>query len=184
MATIPWNTVSERVGPSLVTPRRRAKLRKSSSVKGRLVSTAVTLMVLALVLRFLPARTRNAQAHEAAAAVQTAPVDLHFSDVQLSMAPDGEALYLDGLVTNVGKGNVSGATAEVEFRDAQGRVVGRLQEPLVGMAHGGTDLVQNEFVRNPITPKEIRFFRIAVERVPAAWNHEVPALKVVAVETP
>ncbi len=181
MATNPRNTLSERAGPSLVSSRRRMKLRKSGSVKGRLVSTAVALMVLALVLRFLPPGTRNAQAHETRVTVSAVPGDLQFSDVQFSQAPGGEALYLDGLVTNTGKAAVSGATAEVDFRDAQGRVVASVQEPLVGMAHGGTDLVHNEFSRNPILAKEMRFFRVAVEQVPAAWNHEVPALKIVAV---
>jgi len=49
------------------------------------------------------------------------------------------------------------------------------------MAHGGTDLIRDEFARNPISPNEVRFFRVAVEQVPANWNHEVPALKIVAV---
>lgn len=181
MATNPRNTLSERVGPSLVSPRRRVKMRKSGSVKRRLLSTVVTLTVLVLVLRYLPPGTRNAQAHEARATVKTAPADLKFSNLQLSTAPGGEALYLDGLVTNSGPGAVSGAMAEVNFLDTQGRVVASVQKPLVGMAHGGTDLVNDEFSRNPITAKEMRFFRVAVEQIPAEWNHEVPALKIVAV---
>lgn len=116
------------------------------------------------------------------ATVQAAPGDLQFSDVQLSKAPGGEALYLDGLVTNMGNAAVRGAIAEVDFLDTQGQVVASLQKPLVGMAHGGTDLVQNEFSRNPITSKQMRFFRVAVEQVPPAWNHEPPVLKIVAVD--
>jgi hypothetical protein len=50
------------------------------------------------------------------------------------------------------------------------------------MAHGGTDLVRNEFSRNPIQPNEMRFFRVAVEQVPPTWNHEVPELKIVEVK--
>lgn len=116
------------------------------------------------------------------ASVQAAPEDLQFSDVQLSKAPGGEALYLDGLVTNMGKAAVRGAIAEVDFLDARGQIVASEQKPLVGMAHGGTDLVQNEFSRNPIASREMRFFRVAVEQVPPAWNHEVPSLKIVAVD--
>ncbi len=180
MATNPRNTVSERVGPALLSSRRRVKLRRSGSVRGRLLSTTVALMVLVLVLRYLPPRGRNAKT-QVAAAVQAAPEDLHFSDVQLSKAPGGEALYLDGLVTNMGKTAVRGAIAEVDFLDAQGHVVASVQKPLAGMAHGGTDLVQNEFSRNPITSQQMRFFRVAVEEIPPAWNHELPALKIVAV---
>ncbi len=181
MATNPRTTVGERVRPTLVSPRRRVKLRKSGSVTGRLLTTAIALAVLALVLRYLPPGGRNAQAHEPRAAVNTVPEDLQFSDVQLSKAPGGEVLYLDGLVTNLGKAAVSGATAEVNFLNSQGQVIASVQKPLVGMAHGGTDLVQDEFSRNPITSKQMRFFRVAVEPVPSAWNHELPTLKIVAV---
>ena len=76
---------------------------------------------------------------------------------------------------------MSAATAEVDFYDAHGATVASVQKPLVGMAHGGTDLIRDEFDRNPIGSKEMRFFRIAVENVPPTWNHEVPELKLVAV---
>jgi hypothetical protein len=108
--------------------------------------------------------------------------DLHLSGVQISRAPDGTALYLDGIVMNDGNARVTGASAEIGFHDAQGHLIATVQKPLVGMAHGGTDLVRNEFARNPIPPKEMRFFRIAVEEVPPAWNHEPPQLTIVAVK--
>jgi len=50
------------------------------------------------------------------------------------------------------------------------------------MSHGGTDLVPNEFARNPIKPKGMRFFRIAVEDVPLTWNHELPELTIIDVK--
>ena len=146
-----------------------------------MVSTLIALVVLALVLRYLPQRTRNAQAHASVTTVTAAPSDLRFSDLQVSRAPGEEAVYVDGLIANHGNAVVSGATAEVEFRDAQGNVIGSVQKPLVGMAHGGTDLVRNEFAKNPITPNEMRSFRVAVEQTPAGWNREIPALRVVAV---
>lgn len=181
MATNPRSTISERTGPTLVAASRRVTQRKSSSLQRRLISTVIALMVLVLVLRYLPPGSRDAQAHVKPTAVQAAATDLHYSDVLMSKAPSGEALYLDGLVTNTGKAAVTGATAEVQFVDAQGQVIAGMQKPLVGMAHGGTDLIRDEFARNPISPNEVRFFRVAVEQVPANWNHEVPALKIVAV---
>jgi hypothetical protein len=148
-----------------------------------MASTAIALVVLALVLRFLPRGARNAQAHASTPTVAAAPSDLQFSNLQISSAPGGEPLYVDGLVTNAGRATLTGATAEVDFRDSQGNLVASVEKPLVGMAHGGTDLVRNEFARNPITPQEMRFFRVAVEKVPAAWNHEIPALRIVAVNS-
>jgi hypothetical protein len=116
--------------------------------------------------------------------VPAAVSDLHLSGVQISRAPDATALYLDGIVTNAGNGRVAAATAEVGFHDAQGRLIATVQKPLVGMSHGGTDLVDNEFARNPITPKEMRFFRISVpvEDLPPNWNHELPQLAIVDVK--
>ena len=181
MATNPRTTISERAQMTVMSPGRRTKQRQTNSLNRRLLSTAIALVVLGLVLRYLPSGTRNAQARTTQLAVQEAPSELHLSDLQTSEAPDGEAVYVDGLITNEGSGRVSAATAEVDFYDAHGAVVASVQEPLVGMAHGGTDLVRDEFARNPIGPKGMRFFRIAVENAPPTWNHEVPELKLVAV---
>jgi hypothetical protein len=60
--------------------------------------------------------------------------------------------------------------------------VADIRKPLAGMSKGGVGAVGNEFSRNPIGPQEVRFFRIAVENVPAAWNHEVPDLKILEVK--
>jgi hypothetical protein len=56
-----------------------------------------------------------------------------------------------------------------------------VQTPLVGVSHEGTDLVHDEFARNPIKPNEMRFFRVAVEEIPPTWNHEVHNLTIVEV---
>jgi hypothetical protein len=153
----------------------------------RILTTIAALLLLLVVLKFLPPVSKHSGVQ--AARSTTTPVipvasDLHVSDVQITQAPDGSAVYLDGLATNAGNGRVSGATADVGFHDAQGRLVATVHKPLVGMSHGGTDLVGNEFARNPITPKQMRFFRIAVpvEDVPPAWNHEVPELTIIDVK--
>jgi hypothetical protein len=184
MATNPRTTISDRAQLTVLSPGRRNQQRQSISLKGRLISTGIALVVLGLVLRYLPSQTRNAQARttQPPVAVQGAPGDLHFSGVQISEAPGGETVYVDGLVTNQGKAQVSGATAQVDFYDSRGTIVASVQKPLVGMAHGGTDLVKNEFARNPIGSNEMRFFRVAVENVPPAWNHEVPQLKIVEIK--
>ena len=181
--------MSERIGPVELTEKLRVRQNKPISMKGRLISTAIALVALVLVLRYLPPGVRNAQAQEQAAAramlLKAAhaapPQDLRYSDLVMSNAPGGEAFYLDGLVRNTGNGTVIDATAEVQFLDAQGRVIASVQKPLVGMARGGTDIIPNEFARNPITPNEVRFFRVVVEQQPPNWNHEVPKLKMVAV---
>jgi hypothetical protein len=185
MATNPRTTISERAQLTVLSPGRRTQQGQSNPLKRRLLSTGFALVVLALVLRYLPSQTRNAQARatQPPVVVQAAPEDLHFSGVQISegSVSNVDYVYVDGLITNDGKARVGGATAQVDFYDRTGVMVASVQKPLVGMAHGGTDLVKNEFARNPIGPNEMRFFRIAVDNVPPTWNHEVPRLKIVTV---
>ena len=185
MATHPQSSVSER--PELtVQSGRRGRTRPATSMKTRLVSTAIALIVLALMLRYLPAGNKNAQAKTpttTAAGVQATPADLRLASVQMSETVGGEALYLDGRVTNDGGARITGATAQVTFSDIHGQQVASLQKPVVGMSQGGVGVVRNEFSNNPIRPKETRFFRIAIDQIPPTWNHEVPELKIIEVKS-
>jgi hypothetical protein len=174
--------MSERSELKLVNRERSQKPKPSRSLIRRVISTIVALMVLAMVLRYLPPGSRNAQAQSATVPVEALTDDLQLGSLQMSQAIAGEALYLDGVVKNAGSFSVSGATLEVSFHDAQGKIAGSVQKPIMGMPHGGTDLVRNEFARNPIQPNEMRFFRVAVEQVPPTWNHEAPELKIVEVK--
>jgi hypothetical protein len=163
----------------------RKSKKKRVSTRARLISTFLALVALGVVLRFLPARTHNGTSTAQASMKQTpevAPADLQVSSVQMSEAVGGEALYLDGRVSNESKAGVKQAIAEVTFLDVQGRPVAQVQQPLAGLPKGGVGAVRGEFSQNPIGPNETRFFRVAVEQVPASWNHEVPELKIVAVK--
>jgi hypothetical protein len=148
------------------------------------VSTVLALIALVLVVRFLPPSGRVAQATAPAAHVAAAPTDLTLGEMQLNRPSGSEIVYLDGMITNSGKGVISGATAQVDFLDASGKLVASTEEPLVGMAQGGVGVVGNEFARHPVLPGEARFFRVAVKNAPPLWNHEVPHLKIVTVKSP
>ena len=148
----------------------------------RVLTTLAAVLLLIIVLRFFPPAARTSDVQASHSTTLTLTGDLQLSGVQLSRAADGTELYLDGMVKNAGDSKVTGATAEVGFHDAQGKLVATVQKPLVGIAHGGTDLVRNEFARNPIAPNEMRFFRIAVEDVPPTWNHELPELAIVDIQ--
>jgi hypothetical protein len=182
MASTSRRPVSERADLTLVSNRRRPQTQRSNPLGRRLLWTVVALILLGVVLRYLPPRTTRVSAQGPSGAAQASPADLRVSGVQISQPPAGDALYVDGIVTNASGARVTGATADVQFRDAQGNVVADVQKPMVGMAHGGTDLIGNEFARNSIKPKEMRFFRIGVEDVPPTWNHEIPELKVVEIK--
>ena len=182
MATHPQSSLAERPELRVVNGGRNSKKRAPTSTKARLITTFLALVALGVVLRFLPATPRKAQANTNHVSIQAAPPDLEASSVQMSQSVGGEALYLDGRVSNYGKARITSATVEVTFADAQGRPIATIQKPLAGVAKGGVGAVPGEFAQNPIGPNETRFFRIAVEQVPADWNHEVPQLKIVAVK--
>jgi hypothetical protein len=160
---------------------RRRKRSRTTSLMRRILTTIAALLLLLIVLKFLPAVSKHSGVEASRSPVQAFAADLRLSDVQISRPPDGTALYLDGLVTNTGSGKVNSATADVGFHDAHGSLVANVQRPLVGMSHDGTELVHDEFRRNPIKPNEMRFFRVAVEEIPPTWNHELPDLTIVEV---
>ena len=184
MGTNPRINASERSNLVLVNNDGKTQRKRPRALTGRVISTAVALLALAVVLRYLPPSTRNTQVQAADVSFGPSVDELHLGSLQMSQAPAGEVLYLDGVVTNTGGVAVTGATVEVDFHDAQGKPVSSLQKPIASMAHGGADLVRNPFARNPIQPNEMRFFRVAIEekQVPPAWNHEVPELKVVEIK--
>jgi hypothetical protein len=182
MVTNPQSTISEPPDLAVVGPERAKKPKSSGKLTARIISTLLALVVLAIVVRYLPPASRNAQAQAEQTPLTETPEELQLSSLQISLTPANEALYIDGVVTNTGQGSVTGATMQVDFLDGQSNIVSSVQKPMVGIAHGGTDLIRNEFARNPVLPNEMRFFRVAVDQIPPTWNHEVPILKVVAVK--
>lgn len=179
MASPSQSPIRERPELRLVPKTRKTK--RNDALKRRLITTGAALVLLALALIFLRPQSKRRAAPVAGAASVNA-TDLRFSNLQISQPTGSEVVYIDGVLTNSGRDPIKGATVEVDFRDWQGNIVATVQRPVVGMAHGGIDVVRNEFVRNPILPTEMRFFRIAVEQAPLNWNHEVPELKIVAVK--
>ena len=182
MVTNPRSVISDRTNLTLVRNDGRKKLKHTHTLMRRFISTMFALALLALVLRFMTPASRNTRVQASHPNVQGTPDELRLGSVQMSKPVTGEALYLGGVVTNAGKDSITGAAVEVNFRDARGKLVSSVQKPIAGMAHGGTDLVGNEFARNPILPNEMRLFRVAVEQVPVTWNRQVPELKIVAVK--
>ena len=176
--------VNEGRNLTLVHGGRRRKRSQARPLVGQILTTVAALLLLMIVLKFLPPVARHSDVQAGLRTIPAVARDLHLSGVQISRAPDGRALYLDGLVTNTGNGRVSEASANVGFHNAQGKIIASVEKPLVGTKHGGTDLVDTEFARNPIQPNEMRFFRVAlaVEEIPPTWNQEVPDLTIVEVK--
>ena len=181
MATNPQSTVSDRTDLTPIRNDRRKQQDQSTTLVRRVILTFLALVALALVLRFTTTSSRTAQARTSRPETLAIPDELRLGSVQMSKAIAGGTLYLDGVVTNTGQDSITGATFEVNFHDAQGKVVASVQKPIAGIGHGGTELVPDEFARNPIRPNEMRFFRVAVVQAPSGWNYQVPDMQVVNV---
>src|SRR6516225_9814406 len=121
MATNPRRPpMSDRTNLAVVNRRRRVQGSTNRSLKARLASTAVAILALVIVVRYFPPRTRTAEATAPSVKAVASPADLKVGELQVSKAAGGEALYLDGLVSNIGQGVVTGATAQVDFYDVTG----------------------------------------------------------------
>ena len=181
MATNPRSPIRDRSNLSLVRNYRTKKSKSSRTLATAAISTAAALVVLVAVLWYLPPGSRNTEIQAGPIAIEGLRDDLQLGSLQMSWAPLGETIFLDGVAKNAGLDNITGATVEVRFHDFQGKVISSVQKPIGGIAHG-TGFNQNEFAGNPIQPNEIRFFRVAIERAPPGWNQEVPELKIVMVK--
>ena len=181
MVTNPRSTISEGANLGFAHEERRRKRKQSTSLMNRVLSTLVALLLLGIVLRYLPPGPRSAQLEAEQSPARIAPNELSVGKLQVIEAPGGNALYLDGLITNASKGVVTGATAEVSFRDTQGNLVGVMQRPMQNEPSVNSDQTKREFSISPISPSEIRPFRVVVEQVPPDWNHRAPELTIVSV---
>ncbi len=107
--------------------------------------------------------------------------ELQFTNMQLTMAPTGGALNLDGQVMNTGTRPIIGAELQLTFRDASGRILGSATAPMIGMTKQGSSLVRDDFSKDALKPNDARPFRVTVNQVPAQWNHALPEMKVLTV---
>jgi|SRR5271169_6484221 len=113
MATNPGIAVTERNDLTLVADYRRKRSKPPNGPMGRLINTFIALVLLIAVLRYLPPVSRGGSVQVTPLPVQVTPDDLRLVNVQMIKAPAGDALYLDGTITNTGKAAVRGATVEV-----------------------------------------------------------------------
>jgi hypothetical protein len=180
---IPSSGVTERPkrGPQLV-PSLTTPQRPSSSVPGVLAAIIVAIALIVAFVHYLPRLSRRPSVPPAAEVpVQPSGSHLEFSVMQLTPAPTGGALTLDGQVTNAGDRPITGAMARLTFRDAGGAIAGTATAPLEGMIDTGQTLVHNDFLTDPLKPDDSRPFRVKASRVPAGWNHAMPELRLMTV---
>ncbi len=95
----------------------------------------------------------------------------------------GKETYIEGQITNNGGATVTGATAQVLFRNSAHEVVRNESVPvrLIRTRTPYTDI--QEISAAPIKPGETREFQLIVEQDIPEWNGEYPEVKLIKVET-
>jgi hypothetical protein len=141
--------------------------------------------VLAVVLGLLvwinrgnrPAsQTRNAYADK-----------LQISNVKMAAAQNfvgGTVTYVEGKIANGGDKVVTGAVAEVIFRNSLGEVVQKEQIPVRVLVWQGPDRDILDLHSAPLKPGASADFRLTIEgTISADWNQGYPEVRIASIST-
>jgi hypothetical protein len=103
--------------------------------------------------------------------------ELEFSEIQME-APGNGRLDIFGSVQNRGNHHITGVVVQFTFKNAKGKNLATIEQPIHGKAEGASPTLADEF---PIEPEQSRFFQVIINQVPPKWNRELPDLKVVTI---
>ena len=188
MATNPYTSANESnfgadQGPHLVPGPEGGSQRPSSNLPVSPAAVLVGVTFIATIFYLAPRMHRNSLLPAAAAEVraQASGNELQFGGLHTAMAPAGEAMDLNGQVTNSGSRTIWGVMAQLTFLDVDGKVLSTVTAPLTGMTNERGKLVKDELSFDPLQRNETRSFRARVNSVPAGWNGHPPEIKALTV---
>ena len=112
---------------------------------------------------------------------------LQISNVKMAEAKNfvgGTVTYVDGKITNAGEKTVSGAVAEVIFRNSLGEVVQKEQIPIRVLVFQGPERNILDLRSAPLKPGGSADFRLTIEgSISADWNQGYPEVRIASVST-
>jgi Protein of unknown function (DUF2393) len=94
----------------------------------------------------------------------------------------GKLTYLDGHVSNSGSRSVVGATVQVVFQNDEALAPQIYTVPLTLIRMREPYIDTEPVSANPLKPGDDREFRLTFETVPANWNTQMPAVRVIQTE--
>lgn len=112
--------------------------------------------------------------------------NLQISELKMSESESlagGKSTFVDGRVRNAGSETVTGVTVQVVFRNDEGLppavetvplTLIRTREPYVDTQPVGAA---------PLKPGDEREFRLIFESIPSNWNHQMPEIRIIQVES-
>jgi hypothetical protein len=140
-----------------------------------LIVGAVLLLVIIAVLPKAPHILRTPSAPEVPR--QPTAEQIQFTKLKIVPAPAGGALYLTGLLHNIGNSEITGVQVQAQFLGRNGPILETVLRPVEGV-DGGTS---QDLTKAPIKPNEARPIRIYFEHAPKGWNRQIPELTVTSV---
>lgn len=181
MATNP--RIPESRGPQLEKgPGGLKPVRPGSGAPGVIIAIIVALILLAAIFYFMPRAPKATPPKPAAdMPVQPVPGQIEVQNVNMSMAPNGRAMTLQGMMTNHGGQVINGIAARVLFRGNDGTVLANEIGKVYALKKVGDDLVPDDLTKAPLKPNDTRPFRVEVADVPQGWNHQAPELQITTV---
>lgn len=112
---------------------------------------------------------------------------LQISSVKMAVAQNfvgGTVTYVEGKIANAGDKTVTGAVAEVIFRNSLGEIVQKEQIPIRVLVFQGPDRDILDLRSAPLKPGAIADFRLTIEgKISADWNQGYPEVRVASIST-
>jgi hypothetical protein len=151
--------------------------------KGRfpwpLVGLIAIGVLLLIIIAFLPKTPRMVRPPSAAQIPQQPTVDqVQLTNLKISPAPAGDALYLTGVLHNTGNTQITGVQVQAEFLGRNGPVLAAETRPVESLTGAASSA---NLTQASIKPNESRPVRIYFEHTPKGWNHRLPELTVTEV---
>lgn len=108
---------------------------------------------------------------------------LQLSDLHISTAENfaGPVMYVEGRATNTGDKKVTGARAELIFKNSAGETAQQEYLPVTVVLPDSPYVDYGPLDLAPLGPGQARDFRLTLEHVTANWDRQVPQARVVAV---
>jgi hypothetical protein len=163
-----------------VHPKIERQLQPASRVPWVLVAIIVAAAILLAMIIWLPRTPRAYTPSGAQVPQQPTGQQIQLTNLKLTPAPTGGAVYIDGQIVNAGPTAINGVQASVAFKDANGATLQTVNVPVEGLVGGSNTATQN-LAEAPIKPGEARPVRIAVNNVPQGWDHQMPSITIAAV---
>jgi hypothetical protein len=93
----------------------------------------------------------------------------------------GSVTYIEGTLTNTGDRKVTGASAQVVFRNSLAEITQKETLPLTVLVPNSPYVDYGTLDRAPLAPGQARDFRLTLEYVTPDWDGQIPQVKVISV---